>query len=70
MPSFNEFLEKDNFVSIHDRNIQALAIEMYKVANGMSSVIMNKIFQLREKSHNEIRYNKSLRHIWDLKCGN
>ena len=46
---FKELLEKDNSASIHYRNIQALAIEMYKVANGMSPKIMNEIFQLREK---------------------
>ena len=54
--TFKELLEKDNSVSIHYRNIQALAIEMYKVANGMSSEIMNEIFQLREKSHYNLRY--------------
>ena len=54
--AFKEPLEKDNSVSIHYRNIQALAIGMYKVANGMSSEIMNRIFQLREKSHYNLRY--------------
>ena len=39
--TFKELLEKDNSVSIHYRNIQALVIEMYKVANGMSPEIMN-----------------------------
>ena len=29
---------------------------MYKVANGMSSEIMNEILQLREKSHYNLRY--------------
>ena len=48
--------KKDNSVSIHYRNIQALAVEMYKVANGMSPEIMNEIFQLREKSHYNLRY--------------
>ena len=38
------------------RNIQALTIEMYKVANGMSPKIMNEIFQLREKSRYNLRY--------------
>ena len=49
--SFNELLEKDNLVSMHYRNIQALATEMYKADNGMSPVTMNEIFQLREESH-------------------
>ena len=29
---------------------------MYKVANGVSPKIMNEIFQLREKSHYNLRY--------------
>ena len=49
--TFKKLLEKDNPVSIHYRNIQALAIEMYNVANGMSPEIMNEIFQDKEKSH-------------------
>ena len=32
--SFEQLLENDNSVSIHHRNIQTLAIEMYKVTNG------------------------------------
>ena len=54
--TFKELLEKDDSVSIHYRNIQALAIDMYKVAIGMSPEIMNEIFQLREKSHCNLRY--------------
>ena len=49
-------LGKDNSVSIHYRNVQALAIEMYKVANGMSPEIMNETLQFREKSHYNLRY--------------
>ena len=54
--TFKELLEKDNSVLKHYRNIQALAIEMYRVAHGMSPQIMNEIFQLREKSHHNLRY--------------
>ena len=53
---FKELLEKDNSASIHYRNIQALATEMYKVANVVSPEIMNEIFQLREKSYYNLRY--------------
>ena len=59
MSTFNELLEKDNSVSIRYRNIQALAIEMFKVANGMSPVIMNEIFQLIEESHYNLRYTSN-----------
>ena len=54
--TFKELLEKGVSVSIHHRNIQAQATEMYKVANGMSPEKMNEIFQLREKSHYNLRY--------------
>ena len=47
--TFKELLEKDDPVSIHNRKIQALAIEMYKVANGMDPEMMNEIFQLKRK---------------------
>ena len=57
--SFNELLEKDNSVSLNYRNIQALAMEMYKVANGMSPVIMNEIFHLREEPHYNLRYTSN-----------
>ena len=49
--TFKKLLEKDNSVSIRYRNIQALAIKIYKVANGMFPEIINEKFQLREKSH-------------------
>ena len=54
--SFEQLLESDNSVSIHHRNIQALALEMYKVTNGLSLEIMNEIFQIREESRYNLRY--------------
>ena len=51
--SFIELLEKDNSVSIHRRNLQILAIEMFKASNGLSPVLMNDIFKLRgEQTYN------------------
>ena len=46
--SFETLLLKDNLVYIHIRNIQALAIELYKEAKGISTEIMGLIFPLRE----------------------
>ena len=54
--SFEQLLENDNSVSIHHRNIQTLATEMYKVTNGFSPEIMNEIFQIREESRYNLRY--------------
>ena len=44
---------------MHYRNIQAIAIDMFKVANGMSPVIINEIFQLREESHFNLPYKSN-----------
>ena len=45
--SFIKLLEKGNSVSIHQRNLQILSIEMFKVSNGLSPVLNNDIFKLR-----------------------
>ena len=50
--SFQSLLEKDNSVSIHNRNLQSLATEMYKVKNQLSPKIMTDVFRLREISYN------------------
>ena len=42
--TFQELLEKDNSVSIHHRNVQKLATEIYKVLHGFSPSILNDIF--------------------------
>ena len=49
-------LENDNSVSIHHRNVQTLAIEMYKVTNGLSPEIIYEIFQIREEFRYNLRY--------------
>ena len=43
--SFKTLSEKDSSVSIHDRNVQYLAIEMYKVSNGISPPLVSNIFR-------------------------
>ena len=47
--SFKTLLEKDGSVSIHDRNIQCLATEMYKVSNGLSPPVVSNIH--KKKCH-------------------
>ena len=51
--SFTELLSKDNSVSLHIRNIQRLAIEMFRFYNGLPPPLMNNIFKLKvENSYN------------------
>ena len=53
--SFEELLEIDSFVSIHDKSIRALAIEMYEIYHFISPTIMNEIFTLRYQNQNNLR---------------
>ena len=46
--SFEDLLIKDDSFTIHERNIQALAIELYKVAYGLSPKIMNLVLPLND----------------------
>ena len=45
--SFEELLAKDESFTIHERNIQTMAIELYKVKYGLAPKIMNLIFPLQ-----------------------
>ena len=54
--SFSELLQRDNSVTVHQKNLQALAIEMFKVKNNLAPEIMNNVFEIKEKSYN-LRYN-------------
>ena len=58
--NFKELLEWDHSFTIHERNIQYLAIEAYKVKNGLSPVIMNDVFQFGKNSTYELRSGNHL----------
>ena len=52
---FSELLNIDKSVTIHQRNLQYLLIEIYKVEKGISPTIMNEIFQFFENPVYELR---------------
>ena len=75
--SFKMLLEKDSSVSIHDRNIQCLATDMYKVSNGLSTPTVSKILTQKNCHPYNLRLNfqfsrphvRSVFHgpvIWDV----
>ena len=47
--SFEVLLRKDNSFTIHERNIQFLAIELFKVKNGLAPEFMNEVFPLKKE---------------------
>lgn len=53
--TFEELVGKDDSVSVYVRNLQTLAIEMYKVENGGSPEIMKKIFRIFKESGYNLR---------------
>ena len=55
-----EPLQNNNFASILQKNIKAFAIEMCKVANGMSLRTISEVFQLREKSYHSKHHKSQL----------
>ena len=49
--TFNDLLELDDSVSIHERNVQKLATEIFKVKNSVAPEIMTGIFEMKEPNY-------------------
>ena len=50
----DDLLKKDKSVSIHQRNLQILTTEIYKVRNDLGPEIMKDIFNFVQKPYNLI----------------
>ena len=46
---FKGFLEMDSAISINEKDLQILAVEMYKISNNFLPYNINKIFEVRNK---------------------
>ena len=44
--NFTELLQKDNAVTVHQRNLQVLPTEVYKVKMGLASQLVKDLFSL------------------------
>ena len=55
--SFETLLEKDGSVSVHNRNLQILATEMYKIKNNLPPLIVTELFKQRNEQHYDLRKN-------------
>ena len=53
--SFEDLLKKNNSVSIRHKNLQALAIEMFKVHTKTSPELMQEVFQVKEQGNYNLR---------------
>ena len=49
--TFAQFLEKDSSVSIHIRNLQVLATEIFRARNNLSPPIVQNIFRTTEPAY-------------------
>ena len=50
--AFAQLLEKDSSVSIHIRNLQVLATEIFRARNNLSSPIVQNILRTTEPAYN------------------
>ena len=69
--SFDDLLATDNSFKIHQRNLQKLAIEIFKVKKGIAPAIMNNIFEFNDNPYslrNDTAYFKS-RNVQTVRYG-
>ena len=57
--TFSELLCKDNTLNIHQRDLQKLAIEMYKIKNNLSPSIVTDLFT-RHSATYDLRKKQSM----------
>ena len=71
LSSIEELLERDNSVSVHNRNIQCLAIELYKVFSAIYPGIVKDVFPLNTSSSYDIRSRRTFtaKSVKTVYCG-
>ena len=69
--SFEDLLNKDKSTTIHQRNLQQLATEIFKVKIGIAPKIMNEIITFIEKNTYNLRSGMHLTrvNVHSTQCG-
>ena len=65
--TFTQLLQRNKSFSIHDRNLQKLAIEMYKVINNLSPDFMHSLFPIIFEEIPHLELKSSILHTMALK---
>ena len=65
---FTELLEKDNSTIMHNRNIQLLPTELFKVKNELLPPFMNEIVVENAEHYYDLRKKMNLREIMLKRC--
>ena len=50
--TFEHLLQANNKITTHQRNLQVLMVEVFKIINGFAPTIMEDFFLFRENTHN------------------
>ena len=69
LSTFNELLLRDGSVTIHERNIQILAVELYKVINDLAPDIMMEVFAKKQSSKYCTRFPFQSRNVRSVSYG-
>ena len=55
---FQQILRGKNETTIHQKNLQVLMTEVYKIVNGIAPAIMNSLFNFRAPIHNNRNFQE------------
>ena len=58
--NFNELLDKDGSITIYQKNVQNLAIEIYKYLHGLFPTILGEVFKVKETIPYDLRMRNEL----------
>ena len=71
--SFDELLEKDSSCKIHERNLQKVVIEIYKMKMNLAPEIIREVFEIVERPYafrNKLKLkSRKVHSVWYGICG-